>query len=458
MTAVGLAVALGLGTQAGVAAAADDPYLVAPAANPDLPATCGLDVVIAIDASYSIKNAGRLQPMRDAARALVGAFADKNTRVGIVTFSATAKAVVPLTYATSQSVTSTGVHGQAINGYKSGAGTDWQDGLRKVSSEFASARAGAGKLAIVISDGAPTQYTDSNGQTVDTHGGKHTPQSVDAATTVANDLKQHGVHMLAIGTGKATSNAATDQRYQTALERISGPDSVPPNAFNAAKTDLVLQDIVPQSNLNVLVSQFRTFASQALAKSGCSFLAVTPSPSKLTYGNRAVTVNARLTSGGGTAISGAQVKLMTRIGSKPWADLGTRTTDASGRVSIATTTKRNRQFMASFAGGGGQNAVSSAAVGVTVAPKVTRSVSKRRLGRSAMLLHFSGTVTPKKAVKRAFLQKRLHGTWQTLAKTKLSRGHYSFTRTVTGKSKWRIYVKASKKFGAGHSKRVKVRV
>jgi hypothetical protein len=457
VTAAGLTVALGLGTQAGVAAAADDPYQVPSANNPNLPSTCGLDVVIAIDASYSIKNAGRLTAMKNAALGLVSAFADKNTRVGLVTFTATAKEALPLTYVTSQSVKLDGAHGMVIGnspktGYKSGAGTDWQDAMRSVSNELSGARSGVAKLAIVISDGAPTEYTASNGTTISTHGGKHTSQSVDAATTVVNQqLKAKGVHMLAIGTGKALTDTDANNRYQNALKQISGPDAVPPSGFNAATTDLVLQE-----NLTALVTQFRTFAGQALASSGCSFLAVSPSPSTLKFGNRAVTVNATLTSGAG-AISGAAVKLQTRVGSKPWKTLGTRTTDSKGHVSIKTSTKKNRQFMATYAGGGGQNSVSSAPVQVTVAPLVTVSASQSRSGQ-AVKVHFSGKVKPKKAVKKAFLQKRMHGSWQNLDKTKLHNGRYSFDRAMTSKSKWRVFVKASKKYGAGHSKKIKIKV
>ena len=93
LIATGLAAGLVVGTQVGPVAAA-----APPAPNPNLAVSCGLDVVLAIDASYSIKSSDHtLVQMKQTMNNLVKAFADKNTRVGIVTFNIAADREVPLT-------------------------------------------------------------------------------------------------------------------------------------------------------------------------------------------------------------------------------------------------------------------------------------------------------------------------------------------------------------------------
>ncbi len=452
LLAAGVATGLCLGTQVAPALAADDPYVVVPAANPDLPNRCGLDVVLAIDASYSIKNSGRLEELRNAARGLVSAVADKSTRVGIVTFAATARSAVPLTYASSQSIAAGGVHRVAIDSYKSAAGTDWQAALRAVRGQFTSARPGAARLAVIISDGAPTEYTNAAGQTITTNGGKRTAQSVDAGATEANYLKDNGAHILAVGTGKALSGSEV-ARYQGALRQISGPDIAPPGAFVAATTDLLLQP-----DLSILAAQFRQIATESLDAPGCSFLSLQTTPSSLRFGSRSFSLTARLVTSGGAALAGQSVAIQTRApGASNWSALRTATTNSAGVVTVPASTKKNREYRALFAGSGGQNAVTSATITAVVHPKVTAKVRTHRSGKATVATFF-GKVKPKKAVKKVFLQKRVSGVWTKQAKSKVkAKGKYSVTTTMTRKGKWRVYVKPSASYGDGGSKTFKVK-
>ena len=81
-----LAVGLSLGLAAGVVTAtpAQAAFTVTPIANPDLAASCGLDVVLALDASFSIDTGVEV---RAAATSIIAPFTDTTTRVGIVTFA-----------------------------------------------------------------------------------------------------------------------------------------------------------------------------------------------------------------------------------------------------------------------------------------------------------------------------------------------------------------------------------
>ncbi len=451
--AAGLATGLCLSTQVAPALAADDPYVVVPAGNPDLPDRCNLDVVVAIDASYSIKNAGRLEDMKKAVLGLVTAVADKSTRVGLVTFTATARNAVPLTFASSQSVGTGGVHWNAIKSYKSGAGTDWQAALRAVRGQFTSARPTAAKLAVIISDGAPTEYTNTAGQTITTHGGKHTPQSVDAGAIEANALKDNGVHMLAVGVGKALSGTEVT-RYQGALRQVSGPDIAPPGGFVAATTDLLLQP-----DLSILATQFRQLADQSLDAPGCSFLSLRTTPASLKYGSKNFTLTARLTSSGGAVLAGQPVAIQTRApGKANWSAFRTATTNSSGIVTVPATTKKNRDYRAVFTGASGQSPVTSATITAIVHAKVKAKLQTYRSGKSTVAT-FSGKIKPKSVVKKVFLQKRVSGDWVKQGKAKVkAKGKYSVTKAMTKKGKWRIYVKPSASYGDGVSKVFKVKV
>ena len=60
---------------------------VTPATNPDLVASCGLDVVLVLDASGSIDTANAENDVKAAANTFLEAFKDTNTRIGIVKFS-----------------------------------------------------------------------------------------------------------------------------------------------------------------------------------------------------------------------------------------------------------------------------------------------------------------------------------------------------------------------------------
>lgn len=454
-----LAAALLVGGQVGAAHAADG-YTVDPAPNPDLMASCGLDVVLALDTSYSIVSAGSLEETRAAALGLVKSFQDKSTRVGIVRFSDTATKAVPLTLATSQTTAKGGVHENAVNHYFSGVATDWQAAAKAIKSTFdgATRPPGTAKLLILLTDGAPNKYTDAQGKVVGPPANSFA--SVDAATPIVNQLKAAGVHVLGVGTGKALDTGPEKAKYKGALEQVSGTDvtdaaQTPPAPFNALTTDVVLN-----KDLGALQTQFRQLAAGALDSPSCSFLAMAPSPSKVRRG-ASFDVTGRLTSSGEVALAGQNVTVQSRaIGAAAWSALGVRKTDAQGRFSIKQTATSNREYRGVYAGSPPHAAVTSGTTRVTVAPKVKAKASVRalRVG-TAVRATFTGKVTPKRATTRVFLEKRINGSWLVQAKRKVhADGTFRIKRTISERSRWRFATKASTNFGVGRSKAIKIRL
>lgn len=235
---VATAVAASLLTVTGPAEAVA-PSVVATTANPDLSISCGLDVVLVLDRSYSILTSNNVANVKAAATSFVKAFQDTNTRVGIVKFSSEAQAAVPLTFDTAESGAPTGALGASIASYTAGGQTNWEDALIKTNSEFAAASSRrAPRLVVFVTDGQPNTYNLANGlPSAQLPNGD--PLAVDPAVAQANTLKAtYGAHVLAVGIGALIDQPATDR-----LTQISGTDvtSSGTPAFDAQTTDVIVQ-------------------------------------------------------------------------------------------------------------------------------------------------------------------------------------------------------------------------
>jgi len=212
--------------------------------NPDLGASCGLDVVLMLDSSKSIHTAGAESQVKSAASTLLSAFKDTNTRVGIVTFNAKATKNVGLTYATSSTVAAGGALGAAVAGYttSTGNGTNWEDGVAKAREEFATGgtRPKVQQLAILVTDGDPNLY---NGITTPVNNNVD-PNVVDRAVDQTNLIKAAGGHVLTIGVGSnfdvnATSPAivSTYISYLTELSQYTAVTGAPAPSIAGPITD-----------------------------------------------------------------------------------------------------------------------------------------------------------------------------------------------------------------------------
>ncbi len=242
-------VALGIPLGVGVASAAQtQPTRVAPVDNPKGANSCGLDVVLVLDASGSIGQYNATNDVKNAANAFLSGLANTNTRVGIVKFSTTATAVVPEEYVTTASTSTGGDHAKAIAGYSSSGSTNWQDGLLKAQGEFSAASSrNVPKLVVFVTDGAPNTTNKSGGGT--TSWTDAATGAVDPAVTVMNQIKGTGTHALVVGVGQALPHAADPSNpLIDALYRVSQyptPDIYEPPThptFDATSTDLILDN------------------------------------------------------------------------------------------------------------------------------------------------------------------------------------------------------------------------
>ncbi|ACY18049.1 vWA domain-containing protein [Haliangium ochraceum] len=227
--------------------------------NPPLDPRCGLDAVIVLDASSSVRNYnnppdanGAVDLIAGAGNAFLGAFADTNSRVAVVSYNADPRLQLDLTAVTTDSLAAGGAHGIAMGdpggpqgpmspttGYsehaRNGSGTNWEAGLVYAQNVLENnGRADVPKLVIHVTDGRPTRHLTPDG-TVTDEGGMAV--HVAEAAEVADQLKASGVHIFAVGVGRAP-------QFSEELQATSGPDvfdqTQPGDAFDVVNDDVIL--------------------------------------------------------------------------------------------------------------------------------------------------------------------------------------------------------------------------
>lgn len=249
-------------------------YTVTPGPNNALPQSCGLDVVLALDASFGV--GPDAAAVKQTATDLIASFQDTNTRVGIVSFASTTHEDQPEWYrpltldTAAQQVVNNNPHTLAytISKYTTGGNTNWESAWKLINKSFADGAAAlpsrdVPKVVVFLSDGAPNwndamQATDP-APANDAYGRlDHTV--VDNAVTLANTFKAASVknHVLAVGIGSElvpVGGVLPDegQRRLDMLKRISqytSPEIVASETltdpvagvdFHAATTDVLLQ-------------------------------------------------------------------------------------------------------------------------------------------------------------------------------------------------------------------------
>jgi len=226
--------------------------------NPSLERRCGLDAVLVMDASASVRNYnnppdgnGAIDLVAGAATAFLNAFENTGTRVSVVSYNATPIAHLGLVDVTSQSLAPGGAHAIAIGnpggptgpvppttGFsqhaRAGSGTNWEAGLLRARSMLDSARTGVPRLVVHVSDGRPTRHLDPDGRPSDVGG---MAQHVAEAAEEADRLKAAGIHVYSVGIGRAPE-------YVPALQATSGPDvfdqADASDVFDPANDDVIL--------------------------------------------------------------------------------------------------------------------------------------------------------------------------------------------------------------------------
>ncbi|WP_428262227.1 vWA domain-containing protein [Haliangium sp.] len=248
-------------SSAGNVAGTDGPSIEA-VDNPSLERRCGLDVVLVLDASSSVRNAevpadgnGAVDLVAGAANAFLGGLAGTNTQVAVVSYNAEPIVQLGLADVTAASLADGGAHAIAIGnpggvegpipnttGYSEharvGSGTNWEAGLRRAAEVLADARPGVPRLVVHVTDGRPTRHIDENGETTRDGGlAVHTAEAAEAA----DELKAAGVHIYSVGVGRAGSGSGS---FLAQLEAVSGPDVFDQgdsfDVFDPADDDVIL--------------------------------------------------------------------------------------------------------------------------------------------------------------------------------------------------------------------------
>src|SRR3954447_16303824 len=215
-------------------AAAVPPERAIPVDNPDLVASCGLDIHMILDESGSVGiHAG---VVRRAFNAFTSALNNAGSRIAVSEFWTVAD--LPLsgaardTYTTVTDATRADIFGPYINDdYQPNGATNWEDGLRMGRYFLPRPSAQQPHLTVFITDGDPTEaikdtVSESDYQTTVPLGPLQVQELLDsnrakdAAVPNANAIKGQGSHILAIAVGSGLSSQSSLER----IEDVSGDD------------------------------------------------------------------------------------------------------------------------------------------------------------------------------------------------------------------------------------------
>src|SRR3954447_26718915 len=215
-------------------AAAVPPERAIPVENPDLVASCGLDIHMILDESGSVGiHAG---VVRRAFNAFTSALNNTGSRIAVSEFSTVAD--LPLSgaarnsYTTVTDATRADIFGPYIaDDYRPDGATNWEDGLRMGRYFLPRPSAEQPHLTVFITDGDPNEVirgtvSQSDYETVVPLGLTQVQElydsnrAKDAAVPNANAVKAQGSHILAIAVGAGlTSQSSLDR-----IKAVSGDD------------------------------------------------------------------------------------------------------------------------------------------------------------------------------------------------------------------------------------------
>ena len=205
--------------------------VTAPGPNQDLPARCGINVMLVLDESGSIEDSDATETVQDAARAFLVALAGTGSAVSIVDFSTEAERQVAYTTVTSESISDV-FEPYIEDEYDPGGWTNWEAAFQEVRT--ANTQGVLADLVVFITDGDPTAYNTSGGGEVDGLDGGDV-EALRRAAQQADLVKGQGSHVLAMGVGSAVTKPTSARR----LTAVSGFDLFPGTAFEKADYSLV---------------------------------------------------------------------------------------------------------------------------------------------------------------------------------------------------------------------------
>ncbi len=221
-----------------------------PAANPNLPPHCGINVMLVLDKSGSIASTGQTETVRNATRAFLNALSGTGAKVSITDFSSTAAQQVPYLTVTDEAIANR-FEPYLRNVYRPSGYTNWEAAFQKVRQ--ANTEGTHADLVVFITDGDPTARNNPPHSPIT----NLTDGDVDAmrgAATEADLVKdpggqEQGSHILALGVGSAVTEEASARR----LTAISGFNQAPPADFSTADYTLI-------QNFDLLAAALRRIA------------------------------------------------------------------------------------------------------------------------------------------------------------------------------------------------------
>lgn len=236
--------------------------------NPDLPVQCGLDIVLVLDASGSIKYTkdpsvaddqnGSIDRVAGAAKAFMNAFSNTNSRVAVVSYSHDSVEHTNYADVNPGTLSAGGIHSVAIGdagglagpvpagttGYSEHAGkggsTNWEAAMMSTRDMLSGAtgnspRNNVPRLVVHITDGQPTSYIDPATNSPTT--GNAQLALSNAAGVAKEIMTTQNAHIYTVGVGGAANHVDK-------LEQISGPNVYNQadvnQTFDASTTDVIL--------------------------------------------------------------------------------------------------------------------------------------------------------------------------------------------------------------------------
>lgn len=173
-----------------------------------------LNVVLVLDTSYSITQAGAVPTVISAANAFLNGLAGTGARAALVTFGTTA--TVQNAATTDLASLSAKITPSLFSGVQF---TNWEDGLTKAAAQFSTFPSGSKPLVVMVTDGDPT-----------TSNGLPLSDPLARAVTQANAVKTAGSKIFGVGVGSL--NETNLQAISGKTPGVSGTVQFPANAFN----------------------------------------------------------------------------------------------------------------------------------------------------------------------------------------------------------------------------------
>ncbi|WP_431836792.1 hypothetical protein [Cellulomonas sp. Y8] len=244
--------------------------------NPPLPQVCGLDVALILDLSGSV--GANLPDLKGAADTFVDALTGTPSRLSLFSFAALSPAAGATANYPEHRPVSTTADAAAFKslyaGWTVGGGTNWDRGIAAAAEATQ-----AYDLAILITDGNPTYYSDPT----QGNGSATRFRETENGIFSANALKVRGTRLLAVGVGAGVSDdsAALNLQSVSGTEEYVGGNVATADFFRtgfeeagAALQELVFSKCAPSlSVVKAIVPPGGGVADAAPAGAGWAFTA-----------------------------------------------------------------------------------------------------------------------------------------------------------------------------------------